>query len=579
MYLGIDVGGTHTDAVLYHKGHVHAVAKVKTQAQALPTSIKNVLQALQKEAQPKHWQNIARVTLGTTLGLNALVQNSLEPVGLFLTAGPGMDPLRFVEGLGDFVHRVPGGLDHRGQEVTPLQVENIAPIAKAWVQAGVRHFAVAGKFSVHNPMHEQAIATELCKVHGIEAHAITLSHTLSGALNFPRRMSAAYANAAIQKIQRNFLHAVQQTVAEFSLTAPIYLLKADGGALAWDYVYAHPLYSVLSGPAASVMGGMVLQKQYEQEKQDAILLDIGGTTTDIAVYVQGIPVLDREGMRLPIQGHVRTTPLRSLATHSLGLGGDSLITLQQNVESLHIGPQRLGDAAAFGGTQATFLDALNVCALQEGLEELVAGDGCASQKALENLVSTTKYSAQHMAHMVVEKACAMVLEGLQKLLLNLAGQPVYTLAELLEEYTIKPDTVIMVGAPAKLFSTWLGPYLQAKAGMVWHVPPYSPLANALGAAATLPTAQLEFFADTLQGVWHIPTLHLQGKLDKTFTLDKGIALATQALREHFPRTSQGEKAQEQAIDVINAQSFATLDAHGRGGRDVRVGCQWRPGIT
>ncbi len=597
MYLGIDVGGTHTDAVLYHDGHIYAFAKVKTQRHTLPLSIKNVLHTLQATSAPSYWQNIKRVTLGTTLGLNALVQNTIQPVGLFVTAGPGMDALRFtynmegiegMGGMGDFIHKVEGGLDHRGQEVSPLCVESVIPTAQAWYKAGVRHFAVAGKFSVHNPAHEKAIAQALCTVAGIEPQNITLSHTLSGALNFPRRMAAAFINAAIQDVQRHFLQAVQQTLQECSLQVPIFLLKADGGSLPWDFAFTHPLYTVLSGPAASVMGGMVLQRQ-EQElaafaQGDTFLLDMGGTTTDIALYVQGVPVLHNEGMALPIHHVLRKTPLRSLATLSLGIGGDSLLKVQEENKQLCIGPQRLGDAAALGGTHATLLDALNVCAVHMRLEQVLAGDVDASQQALQQLAHHSHEDALSLAQKAVEKACTMVFEGMQALLQRLTQQPVYTLAELLENHTMHPQHVVLVGAPAKLFAAFFGPYVQKQADMHVAVPKQHAVANALGAAATLPTAHVEFFADTLQKVWHIPTLNVQGELNKNFTLKDGIALATQALREHFPSHTQEQKAknlayEEQAVDVVTAQSFAILDAHGRGGKDIRIVCQWRPCIV
>ncbi len=574
MYLGIDVGGTHTDAVLCNQGQIYATSKVKTISSDLALSIKNVLLALQKS----EFHNIKRITLGTTLGLNALIEQNTKPVGLFLTAGSGMDPLRFTQGLGQYVYRVQGGLDHRGNEVIPLNLQNITKQATSCIKNGVKHFAIAGKFSIHNPEHEQVIAEKLCKIKGINAQNITLSHTLSGALNFPRRMLAAYINASIQDMQRNFLLAVKKTLEEFSFNAPIYLLKADGGAVSWEYAYAYPIYSVLSGPAASVMGGMALHTlNYDlgSLEEDAFILDMGGTTTDLAIYAKSLPILDREGMRLPIGENLHITPMRSLATVSLGLGGDSPLEIVQegNEKKICIKSSRYGDAIALGGNVPTLLDALNVCAMQNSLQGV--GNIQASQMALEVLAKNMSIKLNNLTTIIIEQACKMVADGLEQLLQRLMGYPVYTLAELLEDYSLNPQKAIFVGAPAKLFAYWLEPYLWKRSKIKVYVPPHNAVVNALGAALTLPTAHLELFAHNKK--WSIPVLNLQGTIDKKFTIQDGIDLVTKALHEHFPRDNMHLQNQED-IDVVLAQSFATLDENGLGGKDVRVVCQYRPGI-
>ncbi len=567
MYLGLDVGGTHTDAVLCTADSVFATAKVKTMHEALPLSIEKALEVLLQNLQENshYLKKIQRITLGTTLGLNALIQGKVAPVGLFLSAGPGINPLRFMENtpMAQYAHVVAGGLDHRGTEVTPLQLNSVQKTAKAWLKIGIKHFAIAGKFSPRNAAHENAIEQELLKIPNITAENITLSHSISGTLNFPRRMAAAYFNAAIQKIQRDFLDAVRASLTKFHLDAPIFMLQADGGALAWRKVYQYPLYSVLSGPSASVMGAMALCQKSKAHMTDAILLDIGGTTTDIALYAQGIPVLDKDGMRLQCKNISYKTSLRSLMTHSLNLGGDSLLGEKNNN----------GEAMAFGGAQPTFLDALNVCAQQTGHSGV--GDVFASLNGLKSYAKNSNYSAEQTAQLVIEEACQNILGGIKTLLEQLAYEPVYTIEKLLEGYTLRPKKVYFVGAPAALFAPWLAPYLKKHLGVEVEVPPHFALANALGAALTLPTAQLEFFADTLQGYWHIPTLHTQGKLGKKFTLQEGISLATKALQE----TSTTHTANAQAVDVISAESFAVLDDYGRGGKDIRIVCQWRPGLV
>ncbi len=581
MYLGLDVGGTHTDAVLCAEGRVLATAKVKTLHTDVPSSIHaalaELLSAYAKRDEGGVGQGdslkIQRITIGTTLGLNALVQDRIAPVGLFITAGPGMDPMRFVEHtpMARYVYRVPGGLDHRGQEVTTLDLCELQSVAKAWYAAGVRHFAIVGKFSPRNAAHEQAIANELLQHIDIEAHKVSLSHNLVGTLNFPRRMAATYFNAAIQAIQREFLEAVRTTLHELGLHAPVFMLQADGGAIFWEKMYQYPLYSVLSGPCASVMGAMALCQQPHDVGDidnvgDAILLDMGGTTTDIALYAHGVPILDADGMCLVHGQDSYKTPLRSLMTLSLALGGDHVLQGDENAGQI---AGNTGQAAAFGGEKATLLDAFNVCALTQGCATpATVGDVQASLKALQFLCENEE-QAYEVAKKAVDNALDAILRGMERLMHRLSGKPVYTLEKLLEGYTFKPQHVYFVGAPAQLCAQFLAPYLQTQLNVTVHVPPFSAIANALGAALTLPTAQVELFADTLQGFWSIPTLNLQGRADRKFTLAQATELAVQALQAD----------EKQDVDVVLAESFAILDSSGRGGKDMRIVCQCRPGLV
>ena len=155
MYLGIDAGGTHTDAVIIRDGAVAARAKLPTRHEDLVTTLREALAALPAQLRA----GITRVTLGTTLAVNALLQDKADAVGLALCGGPGLDPARFA--LGEYTHVVPGGLDHRGIEVTPQRLDSLSAAAKNWQAQGVRAFAAVSKFSPRNPAFEQAMAKTL----------------------------------------------------------------------------------------------------------------------------------------------------------------------------------------------------------------------------------------------------------------------------------------------------------------------------------------------------------------------------------------------------------------------------------
>ncbi|MDO5483411.1 MAG: hydantoinase/oxoprolinase family protein [Desulfovibrionaceae bacterium] len=356
--LGIDAGGTHTDAVLLSEDaegwQLTAAAKVSTCHEDLPASITQVLDLLAREAEaagcPDALREVERVSLGTTLAVNALVQGRADRVGLALSAGPGLAPERFA--LGEDVCIVPGGLDHRGVEVSPLDCTPLAEAAADWQKRGVAAVACVSKFSPRNPAHERAMAEAV----GSTRLPVTMGHSLSGQLNFPRRIATAYFNAAVSRVQCLFLDAAAEALAAAGVTVAPRLLKADGGAAPFALARQEPVQSILSGPAASVMGIMALCP--EVSEGCSLLLDMGGTTSDLAIFVDGSPVMEREGMLL--QG--RRTLVRALACVSIGVGGDSCLHVTGHGASASVstGPERLGPALAFGGESPTLRDALNV---------------------------------------------------------------------------------------------------------------------------------------------------------------------------------------------------------------------------
>lgn len=550
MYLGIDAGGTHTDAVLIRDGRVECAAKVPTDHENLPASVAAVLAALPA----RELRAVRRVTLGTTLAVNALVQDKADAVGLALSAGPGMAAGR--AGLGAYVAVVPGGLDHRGMEVTRLDTAELQKTARRWHEQGVGAFAAVSKFSPRNPAHEQGMAAVLSPY-----GPVTQGHSLSGQLNFPRRVAAAWLNSAVWRIHNAFLDAVEESLLGAGIHAPVRLLKADGGAMPLELSRRQPVESILSGPAASVMGVMALCDL----RGDSILLDMGGTTTDIALYATGSPVLDRDGMRIFCAGQDRRTPVRALASRSLGVGGDSLLRVGEG--QVFVGPQRLGPAMAFGGTRPTLLDALNV---QGGQRGQGAGQVELSRRGVEELARAHGMDARALALEAAHTAVRQVAQGVHDLLRRVNEHPVYTLAALLEDRRVEPQGVWLVGGPAELMRG----LLEEALALPVTVPQSAAVANAVGAALTLPTAQLELFADTTQGVMRVPELDICRDIPRKFTLQEAQAEALELLGQH----RGGEDALQEA-EIVEAEVFATLDDRGYGGKDMRVRCQLAPGIA
>ena len=599
--LGIDAGGTHTDAVLLAcpvmadgagapaapVARLMGCAKVRTRHDDLPRSVREVLAELAKSSMGKSapqcdFGRITRVTLGATLAVNALVQNRADRVGLAVSAGPGLDPHRFT--LGRHVCVVPGGLDHRGVEVSPLRTDALHEAAASWQAEGVAAVACVSKFSPRNAAHEQAMAEAVR--HAAPQMPVTEGHRLSGRLNFPRRLATAYFNAAVGRLHREFLDAVEAALAGAGIRAQVRLLKADGGAVPLELSRREPVQSILSGPAASVMGVLALCHGSDAMRQGcSLLLDMGGTTTDMALFVGGSPVVDRDGMRL--QG--RRTLVRSLATVSIGVGGDSLITVDATagadmplVRRVKVGPLREGPAVAFGGTQPTLLDALNVLNSSDTspsatttspdfLADALAGDVSASESGIAALAAQHGLSVLELAQMAVDDALQQVAAAAQALTEGVNARPIYTLAALKALREARPTHAWLVGGPACCVAHRLSQTL----GMPVQTPPHADVANAVGAALTLPTDALELYADTGRLVLTVPALDITERIGKSYSLNDARQRACDLLRERLE--AAGESGAR--VEVTEADIFATLDDAGFGSRDIRVVCQVVPGLS
>lgn len=594
--LGIDAGGTHTDAVLLAcpataegvaapagpAARLLGCAKVRTRHEDLPRSVREVLAALAKAAPQCDFGRITRVTLGATLAVNALVQNRADRVGLAVSAGPGLDPRRFT--LGGHVCVAPGGLDHRGVEVSPLRTDALREAAASWQREGVAAVACVGKFSPRNAAHEQTMADAVRDA--VPNMPVTEGHRLSGRLNFPRRLATAYFNAAVARLHGEFLDAVEAALAGAGIRASVRLLKADGGAVPLELSRREPVQSILSGPAASVMGVLALCHGRDVMRQGcSLLLDMGGTTTDIALFVNGSPVVDRDGMLL--EG--RRTLVRALATVSIGVGGDSLLavdTASGAARPVRVGPLREGPAMAFGGAQPTLLDALNVLNssaasagspdilsddLPNTLANAVAGDVAASARGIATLAARHGLSAIELAQLAVDDALQLVASAARSLAEGVNARPIYTLAGLKALREARPTHAWLVGGPACCVAKRLSQVLD----MEVQTPPHADVANAVGAALTLPTDALELYADTGRCVLTVPALDITERISKSYSLNEARQRACGLLRERLE--AAGESGSR--VEVTEADIFATLDDAGYGSRDIRVVCQVVPGLS
>jgi N-methylhydantoinase A/oxoprolinase/acetone carboxylase beta subunit len=567
MLLGIDVGGTHTDAVVLDQGRVVAEAKVPTDHDNLLHSVRAALAAVLPGVAPGA---VRRVNLSTTLSTNAIVEGKTEEVGVLVAAGPGIDPENHRTG-GHF-HVLGGSVDHRGTEVSPLDHVALSIAVAAMRRAGVRVFATVGKFSTRNPAHEQTMAEALTTGPGQDAGAdhVTQGHTLSGVLNFPRRLATAYFNSAVWRLYNDFAWAVQESVADFGLeAAEINVLKADGGTMPLELSRALPVQSILSGPAASVMGMIALC----DIRDDCVILDVGGTTTDIAVFADGSPVIEEHGMTVGSY----PTLVGALKVRSIGVGGDSALRLGPS--GVTVGPDRRGPALATcaqagraGGKGhqpcgPALTDALNVtgaCAF---------GDVEASRRGLAELGAARGLTADELARQAVDAAVAAILTAARDLVDEINTKPVYTIRELLGGRQVRPVRHYVMGGPAQA----LAPLLARASGLDVRLPEHHAVANAIGAALTRTTLEAELFADTQKGRMLIPALDVDRAVPRSYALAEAEADVRRALAGHL--RALGADLEGAEPEITESGAFNMVEDSRTVGRTIRVKCQVRPGIV
>ncbi len=547
MIIGLDVGGTHTDvALIGHKG-IEKEVKVPTDEAHL---FETVLTGLEKVTEGVNPQEIRRAVLSTTLAANLIVQNKLPPVGMIVSGGPGIDPRLFRTNT-DY-HIVRGAVDHRGREVETVDDFEIMMVAEALKLKGIQYVGVASKFSVHNPEHEKRIA-QLISPH---FERVFLGHQLSGSLNFPRRIATAYLNAAVYPVHKQFFEAVKKSLVKKGLDVPIRILKPDGGNMNFDSSFDDPALSILSGPSASVMGALA----YAPSSGATLVLDIGGTTTDMALLIDGVPLLDPLGIEI---GPYKTL-IRALHTQSIGVGGDSVVHEDEGV--LTIGPERNGRAMAYGGPEPTPTDAFTVLGLVNG------GDRERAVEGLTPIAERMKVSLDEVALQIFDQACRQILSGAQEMIDRVNSKPVYTVHELWEGSAIKPRHLMILGGPAPQFAEKLMTMFEGNVTVV----PHWQVANAVGCALARTTCEVMLFADTAQQVAVADGEQASREIPRGFSLEDARRMALELLREKA--LQRGANPDHLEMEVIEANQFNMIRGFHTIGKNIRVRAQIKPGL-
>ena len=547
MIIGLDVGGTHTDVVLIDRDGLQKEVKVPTDPSDLFQSVLSGLDAITQDIDPS---DINRIVLSTTLTTNAIVQNKIPPVGMIVSSGPGIDPEFYRTNSHYFT--VAGSIDHRGREIEPIDPDEINEIAGQLRKDGIQHIGIVGKFSIRNPSHELKISEILQN----SFEKTFMGHRISGNFNFGRRIATTYLNAAVYPLHREFFQAVQKSLATKGLNLPLRLLKADGGNLNFESSIDYPAQTILSGPAASVMGAVA----FGPRNEDTLVMDIGGTTTDMAVLINQAPVLNPLGIKLAAY----KTLIRSLETLSLGLGGDSAVRI--NNGKLVVGPERLGPAMAYGGPVPTPTDALFV------LEDIPDGSRKNSIEGLAPLAKQHGTSVKSLAAEILDVACKKILSTARQLVYQINRKPVYTVHELQEGYVVQPKAILILGGPAPYFAK----YLENLSEYPVRVVPRWKVANAIGAALARTTCEVDFFVDTERGIAEALEENYSRRVDHSFDQEAATRQALDLLE--VKAIDRGANTDYLEMEVLEAQQFNMVHGFNTIGKIIRVKVQVKPGL-
>ncbi|HPC74411.1 MAG TPA: hydantoinase/oxoprolinase family protein [Syntrophales bacterium] len=547
MILGIDVGGTHTDAVLFDRLQVRKKSKVATRPENLVESLLGVADGILRG---EDLRALDRIVFSTTISTNAIVQGRIDRVGLAIACGPGLPPTLLT--IDDESHPVSGYINHRGVEAAPVDEVEIRKLGNHFRERGIRHLGVVGKFSTRNPSQEIRIRDLLMN----DFRHVSLGHRMSGNLNFPRRIATTFLNAAVWETHSAFVREVFRFRKRLGLDTPVHILKADGGTFEIGYSVEFPVYTILSGPAASIMGILSLTRC----NGDAVAVDVGGTTTDIALFSGGVPLLEPLGVT--IGG--RRTLIRGLRTRSIGTGGDSRVRFTGG--ELLIGPERDGPAAAFGGRHPTPTDAMIVLGLTN------IGDPRRAAGAVGELARSMDVPPREAAERIFEGTCRQIASSVKDMIDEINNKPVYTIHEMLEGKKIKPEKLYIVGGPAEPMAERLGEIL----GLSTVIPPHAEVANAIGAALARNTTEVTVLADTERRLMTIAEEGLQTAIPAEFSRGDALQVCREMIRERALRFGAGIEDIE--MEIVEDLEFNMVRGFNRTGKNIRIKAQIKPGL-
>ncbi len=423
--LGIDVGGTNTDAVILDDNN-NVIAKYKETT--TPDVSTGITRAVEKVLQLSkvNPSNITNAMLGTTHATNAIVERKgLSRVGLIRLSAPsgfGIPP--FVDWPADMIQTmgtsfiiVKGGYEYNGVPISTPEREEIKEALYQLQEHGIESLAVSGAFSPVNDDQENLVKEFAIEIFGKD-FPITLSNEI-GSIGLIERENAAVLNAAIRKLAEKAYGGFQDVLKKHGINADLFITQNDGTLMSIEYAKKYPVLTIASGPTNSLRGAAFLSGI-----KDAIVVDVGGTTTDVGILTKGFP---RESSSAVEIGGVRTN-FRMPDLVSLGLGGGSIVSFTtKDAKGITVGPKSVGyklveEALVFGGQTLTATD----IAVAAGIANIGDSSRVSSLKKeevkqaveriktmIEEAIDKVKISAKELPVVVVGGGSILVPENLR----------------------------------------------------------------------------------------------------------------------------------------------------------------------
>lgn len=517
MILGIDAGGTNVDVVILDGGRI--VGKEKVPNVGIRKSVDAALNSLRDDWSPV---DVDRVVVATTIVLNATIQDRLPACTALLVPGPGLDPrLAFASETNEVLA---GCVDHRGRvtESVDYNREPTTPVV-----------AVVSKFATRNPALEREVRTNLPH----DDDHVALGNEAGAALSFPQRAATTVANAKTSPTFVEFQTDLTDALSEAGIDSPVSYLKGDGAMLGEPTMRRAPAQTLRCGPAASTLGLLALT-----DTSDAVCVDIGGTTTDVARVTDGFPDVTE------ISGQDTIEPAYSgVVAQSIPIGGDTVI--EQGTDGVRFTEQREGNASAFGGEKPTLTDALHVTGAFED------GDTETAYDAFRPITDDCGATARWCIEQYVDRVTAVI-----------------------DSLNTADVTELIVGGV-------LAPYLadrlceqSADIGTV-AVPSGADVAGAIGCAVARVSLEVQVHIDTPRGVMTVasvgPEIVEEIEEGRTYSDEEITRIATTKARE---ATTDSGGDSETECEILTRNRFNVVQHRRVVGEIVDVRARTVPGF-
>ncbi|HPF20978.1 MAG TPA: hydantoinase/oxoprolinase family protein, partial [Syntrophomonas sp.] len=453
---------------------------------------------------------------------------------------------------------VKGSIDFRGRETEKLDRQEIEGVIETIRAAGLHKIAVVGKFSNRNPQHEQSVRQII--MDKFPDAEVGIGSELAGQLNFMRRITTSYYALMTRQRWTSFALEIEKAIRERGLDkVPLDILKADGGTMPLRNALQYPCETILSGPAASTMGAKAITGQ----NTNAVVLDIGGTTTDISLLLDGQPLYASRGACI----NGKYTHIKAISTRSLPLGGDSPVCFEPQ-KGVYIHPIRRGPAVCFGGECPTVTDIFN-CKY-----DLNIGDAGQSSQSLQRLQKEAGLTLPELLELVEHDVMQQLMEALQNIFMEWENEPAYRVWEVVHNRKFKVKRIIGIGAAASA----IVPMLAAMNKVNSFIHELSPIANALGAALARPTLAFNMHIDTQKGSYFTDYDGVGGDLPRGQSMQMVDAhkLAREVMQKLAEQRGLGEYAEE--AEFVREEQFNMIREWDRIGKIFELGMQIKPGF-